>query len=271
MPQTVPARVGFVLFFLFFLGLALSVLAFVDLRWTHWVLGPVTPIEGSGSSPRASDPSPPLVQGPVNANQLEQLRQSILNVRVSQCGQEGENLGTAFVVKAGYVATAAHVLGDQQSCNGKIRLVDFKGREHSAALDGLSTGEDLALLRIADSSLPALQLADSTLYENPSEVLQLVTIGYPLEQAGASTADSAGISGQGNLSRFDREHNVFVTSGLNLNPGNSGGPIFLRKNWQVLGIARAKLSNTVGEGIGYVAPIKTFENFFREKTGQELR
>jgi S1-C subfamily serine protease len=115
-----------------------------------------------------------------------------------------------------------------------------------------------------------LKLADASAYERPNEVVRLMTIGYPLEQQGASSQDSASISGEGSLSRFDREHNVFVTSGLNVNKGNSGGPVFLRKNWQVLGIVRAKLSNEVGEGIGYVASIKTFQNFFREKTGQEL-
>jgi S1-C subfamily serine protease len=258
MQENVPARVPFFLFFLFFIGLALSVLAVVDLRWTHWVLV-------------IDRPKPDRPSLPPDPEALARLRPSILNVRIAQCSGNGENVGTAFVVKAGYVATAAHILGDQQTCNGKIRLIDFKGREHAAALDGVAIAEDLALLRISDTTLPPLQLADPTPYESPNEVVRLVTIGYPLEQEGASTQDSAAISGEGTLSRFDREHNVFVTSGLNLNPGNSGGPIFLRKNWQVLGIARAKLAQQVGDGIAYVASIKTFEAFFREKTGQDLR
>jgi S1-C subfamily serine protease len=58
---------------------------------------------------------------------------------------------------------------------------------------------------------------------------------------------------------------------MTLNPGNSGGPIFLRSSWKVLGIARAKLSASVGEGIGFVAPMRTFESFFRQNTGEELR
>jgi S1-C subfamily serine protease len=224
-------------------------------------------IRRSELDPTTTDSTP----APVASTQVEQLRQSILNVRVTQCAQNGERVGTGFVAKAGYVATAAHILGDEQNCNGKIRLIDSKGREHSAALDGLSVQDDLALLRISDTSLPALRFADSAAYETPREILRLVTIGYPLEQAGASTQDSAAISNEGSLSHFDREHNVFVTSGLNLNSGNSGGPIFLSKNWLVLGVVRAKLSSEAGEGIGYIAPIKTFENFFREKTGQELR
>ena len=265
MPRTVPTRVSFLLFLSFFLGLALTILAFVDLHWTHWLLNhDDTQSPDAKPAVSAAAPEPPLDA------QVDQLRQSILNVRVAQCDQHGENVGTGFVVKASYVATAAHILGNQQSCSGRIRLIDFKGREHSAALEGVSIADDLALLRISDSSLPPLKLADASAYERPNEVVRLMTIGYPLEQQGASSQDSASISGEGSLSRFDREHNVFVTSGLNVNKGNSGGPVFLRKNWQVLGIVRAKLSNEVGEGIGYVASIKTFQNFFREKTGQEL-
>jgi S1-C subfamily serine protease len=262
MPRTVPTRVSLFLFLLFLLGLAVNALTFIDLHWTHWML-----TRGDAPAGRG-EPSTPA---PVDAHQVQRLRQSILNVRIAQCAEGGENLGTGFVVKAGYVATAAHVLGDQQSCNGRIRLIDYRGREHPAILEGISPADDLALFRVSDASLPALQIADSTAYENPNELVRLVTIGYPLEQAGASAQDNAAISDEGTLSRFDREHNVFVTAGMSLNPGNSGGPIFLRHNWQVLGIARAKLSYEVGEGIGYVAPMRTFENFFREKTGQELR
>lgn len=267
MPRTVPTRVPLFLFFLFFVGFALSVVTFIDLRWTHWILNHREQGQNSESRTPATGTMAPAA---LDSSRVEQLRPSILNVRVTQCNPAGENVGTGFVVKAGYVATAAHILGDQQSCSSKIRLIDFKGREHSAELEGISKDDDLALLRINDNGLPPLQLAEATEYESPNEVVRLVTMGYPLEQEGASTQDSASISGEGTLSRFDRQHNVFITSGLNLNPGNSGGPIFLRKNWQVLGIVRAKISHDVGEGIGYVASIKTFKTFFRERTGQAL-
>lgn len=254
MAQPRPARAAFVLGLLFFLGFAVTVAAFVDLQWTHavFVQGSLLPAAGS-----------------VDPKQLQSLRQSILNVR-AQCG-DGENIGTGFVVKAGFVATAAHVLGDRQVCSGTIRLIDYKGLEHLATLEGVSASDDLALLRISDVALPALKLADAAHYEAGDDVVRLVTIGYPLEDAGASAPDRASLSGEGSLSRFIRDRNVFVTSGLNLNPGNSGGPIFIRENWTVLGIARAKIPNSVGEGIGFVASIRAFESFFREKTGQELR
>jgi S1-C subfamily serine protease len=253
MIKTSPRRAAFLLFFLFFLGLAVTAFAFVDLNWTHWVL-----VREKAAGRAAIEPQ-----------QFQRLRQSILNVRARCSG--GETTGTGFVVKTGFVATAAHVVEEVQDCGGTIHLVDHRGIQHLAEIRGISADDDLALLRIGDATLPALQLADASRYEAGNDVVRLVTIGYPLEQAGASSRDSASISGEGSLSRYMRDRNVFVTSGLNLNPGNSGGPIFVRDNWTVLGIARAKLPNTVGDGIGFVASIRSFESFFREKTGQELR
>ncbi len=253
-----PARAAFVVFLLFLIGLAVTLAAFIDLQWTHAVFVKGSLTEGSKLPAVSVDPK-----------QMQALRQSILNVRV-QCAS-GENTGTGFIVKSGFVATAAHVLGDRKMCPGPIRLIDHKGLEHLAEIEGVSVGDDLALLRISDASLPALKLADAAHYESADDVVRLVTIGYPLENTGASSPDRASVSGEGSLSRYIRDQNVFVTSGLNLNPGNSGGPIFVRDDWTVLGIARAKLPNSVGDGIGFVASIRAFESFFREKTGQELR
>lgn len=254
MRRTSSGRAAALLFFLFFLGLAVSVFAFVDLQWTHTLL-----VQQSAVPKRTA----------VEPQQFQRLRQSILNVR-ARCNGD-ETTGTGFVVKRGFVATAAHVLSNAQACDGTIRLVDYKGVEHAAELRGISGDDDLALLHIGDATLPPLQMADVARYEAGNDVVRLVTIGYPLEQTGASSRDSASISGEGSLSRYIRDRNVFVTSGLNLNPGNSGGPIFVRDDWTVLGIARAKLPNSVGEGIGFVASMRTFESFFREKTGEELR
>ncbi|HEY0373087.1 MAG TPA: serine protease [Thermoanaerobaculia bacterium] len=250
-----PVRAALIVGLLFFLGLAVTLVAFVDLQWTHGLF-----VKGSAAEKPAAN---------VDPTKLQSLRQSILNVRV-QC-VAGVNTGTGFVVKPGFVATAAHVLGDRQMCSGPILLIDHKGLEHTATVEAISSGDDLALLRLPDSVLPALKLADTTRYEAADDVVRLVTIGYPLEDAGASSRDRASLSGEGSLSRFIRDQNVFVTSGLNLNPGNSGGPIFVRDDWTVLGIARAKLPNSVGDGIGFVASIRAFETFFRENTGQELR
>jgi S1-C subfamily serine protease len=241
---------------LFAAGLLITAFAWVDVEWTHWLF-----VKDHAWFKKASSLDP---------QQLQKLRQSILNVR-AVCDGGAEHSGTAFVVKPGYVATAAHIFGEGQPCTGPVHLVDYKGLEHTATVEGLSPEDDLALLKMSDETLPALRLANAATYETQNSVVRLVTIGYPLMQEGASSRDSASISGEGSLSRYMRDQNVFVTSGLNVNPGNSGGPVFVRDDWTVLGIVRAKLPNTIGDGIGFIASIRAFETFFREKTGQELR
>lgn len=257
-----PLRIHLALFVAIFLGLALCVLILLDAEWLHLVLKP----PGTAAVTPGSRPAPEIA-----GQTVDRLKRSILNVRVTQCNNQGAELqGTGFVIKSGYVATAAHILGDQQSCGSAIRLIDHRGLEHPAQLDGLSTETDLALLKFTDTGLPALTLADSSQYESANQVVRVVTIGYPLEGVGSSS-DRAALSGQGNLSRYDRTRNLFITSGMNLNSGNSGGPIFILDSWDVLGVATAKLDTDFGEGIGIITPVKALEQFFRENTGQELR
>jgi S1-C subfamily serine protease len=251
----VPLRVKLLVFLLFFLGFAVNLLAFLDAEWFHYVL-------------RAAEPAAARGRGET-AQTVDHLKQGIFNVQVAACDDQGVHLGTAFVVKAGYLATAAHVVADHKACKNEIHLLDYKGLPHSAQLAAYSEDKDLALLTIADTSLPALPLADSSSYETPAAVVRVFTIGYPLPGA-ASSVERASISGEGTLSQYDKSTNFFITSGLNLNAGNSGGPVFIADSLQVLGIAKAKMEPTVGEGIGHVIPIDTFKTFFHETSGQSL-
>ncbi len=247
-----PLGVKLLLFFLFVIGLALNVLVILDVAWLHLYLGP------RGTTTTVAQDS-----------ELDQLRQSIVLVLVPNCDGTGTGNGTGFVVKPGFVATAAHVIADYYNCGSEIRLVDSFGVEHAAAADGRSEADDLALLRISATAIPQLTLTDSRQYQEISDLVEVVTIGYPLVGA-ASAYDSAAVSGEGNISRFDPDNNRFVTSGLNVNPGNSGGPVFLREDWSVVGVASAKMDVTIGEGIGYVIPINIFKQFFFDTTGEPL-
>ncbi len=250
-----PFKVNFVLTLLVFVGFAANVLVWFDVQYFNYLL-------------RVPEDRPTDGDEPVTAD-IEELKRSILNVRVQRCQGEGASAGTGFVAKSGYVATAAHVVSENRVCDNPIQVVDYRGLEHDATLAGYSEADDLAVLSFGDTSLAALAFADSTSYEEADDVVPVGTIGFPLVGTASSSHDAA-ISGEGNISHFDSSRNLFITSGLNLNPGNSGGPIFLRTTWQVLGIAVMKIDVTVGEGLGIVVPSQRFESFFREKTGEEL-
>ncbi len=259
--RKIPFSMKLLLFLLFFFGFAFNVLIILDVAWLNRYLTPRR--QGSTGSGTFSSSGP---EGPM----LDRLREGILLVLVPKCDGNGASSGTGFVVEPGYVATAAHVISDHYACDSEIQVVDSYSVSQAAIAVDYSEGDDLALLQISDTAIPPLTLADSRNYQEVNERIEVITIGYPLVGT-ASGVDRAAVSGEGNISSFDAQMNRFVTSGLNVNPGNSGGPVFLvSEDWKVIGIASAKLNVTVGEGIGYVIPINLFKSFFTNATGEAL-
>jgi len=248
--KEVPASLTFLLVTLVLVGVAVNLHVFFDLPWLR---------------------RPGTTIGPGGPGELgwEGVRESVFLVHLPRCDGDGRSSGTAFSIAPGYLVTCAHVIADNVACKGEIRVIDSQGREQTAVLDSHTEEHDLALLKINDISSPPLPLVDSSLYENSDKVLRVFTIGYPLVGA-ASTPDQASFSGVGTISQYEDTSNRFITSGLNMNPGNSGGPVLFEDQRLVLGVASAKLDPSVGEGIGYVIPAKTLKDFFFEKTGQAL-
>jgi len=248
--KEVPASMIFLLVMLAVVGVAANLHVFLDVPWLR------RPGTGIG-------PGEPGELG------WEGVRESVFLVHLPRCDGDGRSSGTAFSIAPGYLVTCAHVIADNVTCGGDIKVIDSEGREQTAVLDSHAEEHDLALLKITDVSVPTLPLADSALYEQSDAVLRVYTIGYPLVGA-ASTPDQASFSGVGTISQYEDSSDRFITSGLNMNPGNSGGPVLFEDQRLVLGVASAKLDPSVGEGIGYVIPAKTLKDFFFEKTGQAL-
>ena len=236
-----------------------TTLAWLDAtRWNYVLSLPELGASRGGNAPGVD----------IRPENLQRLKQSILNVRVMRCDGEGWSSGTSFVLARGYVLTAAHVVKENQACGSDILLVDHRGLEYRAELSGYSdeTQLDLAVLAVGGLDFEPLRLADSSAYENSDNTIQVVTIGYP---PGASSADEAALSGAGLVSSF--RDGRFFTSGMDLNPGNSGGPVFVMEEWSVLGLAIAKGNADAGaEGLGLVLPSNTLASFFEDRTGQSV-
>jgi S1-C subfamily serine protease len=197
------------------------------------------------------------------------LREAVFLIKVPGCASAGESQGTAFAVGQGYLVTCAHVVSDAKACGSRVRVVSSYGVDQVVELVGYAEGTDLALLRLAEPRGSVLSLADSTRYESTDEVLRVFTVGYPLVGA-ASTEERSSISSVGSISHYDRDSNRFITVGLNVNPGNSGGPVLFGSQKLVLGVASAKPGSVVGHGIAYVIPAETVRAFFLEVTGTAL-
>ena len=170
----------------------------------------------------------------------------------------GSSSGSGFILtEDGYVITNYHVVEDATS----IDVVMHDGTEYPAELVGKDSNNDLAVLKIEATGLPAATLGSSRDLVIGDMV---VAIGNPLGEL-ASTQTVGYVSG------IDREVSTggsittisMIQTDAAINPGNSGGPLF-NMYGQVIGITTAKYSGTTGsgasiEGIGFAIPIDDVE------------
>ena len=170
----------------------------------------------------------------------------------------GHSSGSGFILtEDGYVITNFHVVEDATA----IDVVMHDGTEYPAELVGKDSSNDLAVLKIEASGLPAVKLGSS---RNLLIGDMVVAIGNPLGEL-ASTQTVGYVSG------IDREVSTggsittisMIQTDAAINPGNSGGPLF-NMYGEVIGITTAKYSGTTGsgasiEGIGFAIPIDDVE------------
>jgi len=170
----------------------------------------------------------------------------------------GHSSGSGFILtEDGYVITNYHVVEDATA----IDVVMHDGTEYPAEVVGKDSSNDLAVLKIEASGLPAVALGSS---KNLVIGDMVVAIGNPLGEL-ASTQTVGYVSG------IDREVSTggsittisMIQTDAAINPGNSGGPLF-NMYGEVIGITTAKYSGTTGsgasiEGIGFAIPIDDVE------------
>jgi S1-C subfamily serine protease len=288
--QEVPGKIKFLIGLIFFFGFTAYACIVLDAGWTGILLfhkeitrhtlppgttkdqpppPATTGAAAPGGTPTSSAAQAPAITQPQPVNLLDAVRKSIVRVVTNQCKDNGGGHGTGFVVKAGYVATNAHVVAN---CR-RINLVDFQGNTHSAKIKGLGspgTSQDLAILTFNDGQepLPPLPLAKDA-DAKPGEKIQ--TLGFPLV-AVESGQNAPSPSNEGVIASYDLNAKLYYSQGMNINPGNSGGPVFLLSNRKVVGVAMAKSINMqIAEGVGIIIPGKVLQGFFNKKTGENLQ
>ena len=170
----------------------------------------------------------------------------------------GQSSGSGFILtEDGYVITKFPVVEDATA----IDVIMHDGSEYAAEVVGKDSSNDLAVLKIEATGLPAATLGSSTDLVIGDMV---VAIGNPLGEL-ASTQTVGYVSG------IDREVSTsgsittisMIQTDAAINPGNSGGPLF-NMYGEVIGITTAKYSGTTGsgasiEGIGFAIPIDDVE------------
>ena len=158
-----------------------------------------------------------------------------------------------FVVSAkdGYILTNAHVVEGADEIT--VRTNDERDLE--AKLVGSDPQTDLAVLKVEDGKLAALELGDSDSLRVGQWV---VAAGTPFGLSSSITSGIVSATGRSNLRIADYEN--FIQTDAAINPGNSGGPL-LDLEGKVVGINTAIFSRSGGYmGIGFAIPINMAKN-----------
>lgn len=185
--------------------------------------------------------------------------------------QNQQGIGTGFIVDpSGIVITNNHVVCDSSI---SYTVVTNDGKNYDVKKIDLDPANDIAILRIAASNLPTLQLGNS----DPGSLVTgqtVIAIGNALGQFQNSvtvgvvsglgrgiTAGGTDVCGNGQTN--ETLQNVIQTDAA-LNPGNSGGPL-LDLSGNVVGVNFA--TSTSAQNIGFVIPInrvKTILDQYRQ-------
>ncbi|HEX8109362.1 MAG TPA: DegQ family serine endoprotease, partial [Kofleriaceae bacterium] len=165
---------------------------------------------------------------------------------VQRAPQRERSLGSGVIVSPdGVILTNSHVVENAETI--KVALKD--GRELDARLVGTDPQSDIAVLRVDQTQLPAIAIADSS----KSRIGDLVlAIGNPFGIGQTVTMGIISAVGRANMGITDYED--FIQTDAAINPGNSGGAL-VDMDGKLVGINTAIASQTGGyQGIGFAIP-----------------
>ena len=157
---------------------------------------------------------------------------STFHVAILAKGSQREGVASAFSIGEGLVVTAHHVT---EGVEFPITLYDYSGKKHKAELVGGNPGVDVAVLRIKDTSIPAMAKATSPVKHGE----RMGMIGSPFGMKFTVT--------EGLVAHPERKLGVqnqwpglpyVIQTSAPCQPGNSGGPIFNEKQ-ELLGLVSA--------------------------------
>ena len=151
--------------------------------------------------------------------------------------------GTAFVVHSdGLLMTCNHVVAGSTALK-----VHLNGKVYPAQVVAVDKPNDLALIRIEATGLPALKLADSNNVRLSEDVM---AVGYPLSDVlGKEPKVSRGtISG-----KVDDPEGPRLQADITINPGNSGGPLANNRG-EVVGVNSAGLFGSGIQEVSFAVP-----------------
>ena len=178
-----------------------------------------------------------------------------------------QDIGSGFVVEGGIVVTNRHVVSQSDA---EYKVIDRNGEEHVVTNIYRDPINDLAILKIDNPDLPAIELGNSDELKVGQSV---IAIGTALGEfrhtvtTGVISGLGRGVEAGNGFGGYVEELDNVIQTDAAINPGNSGGPL-LNSAGQVIGVNTAV--SAAGENIGFAIPInvvrEVVENF--EETGR---
>jgi serine protease Do len=178
--------------------------------------------------------------------------------------------GSGFVIDPnGYIITNAHVVRGARRIRVALgvpadigtppkSIVKPQGRLLDARLVGTDSETDLAVLKINETKLPVLPLADS---DDLHQGQIVFAFGSPF---GLQNSVTVGIISAVARQRTLDDPMVYVQTDAPINPGNSGGPL-VDTSGRVIGVNTFIYSASGGnEGVGFAAPSNIVKHVFEE-------
>jgi serine protease Do len=177
----------------------------------------------------------------------------------------------------GYIVTNAHVVQGAQQVKVVLgtparppdgrSVLKPQGRTARARVVGMDLDTDLAVLKVEEKGLPALELADS---EGVAQGQVVLAFGSPL---GLDNSLSVGVVSAVARQLKPEAPMIYIQTDAAINPGNSGGPL-VDLDARVVGINTLIFSQSGGsEGIGFAAPSNIVRSIFDQlrRTGRVRR
>ncbi len=182
------------------------------------------------------------------ADVAEELLPSV--VLIYAAGDNDSSYGTGFFIRSdGYIATNSHVVKGRDY----ISVTLYDGTEHEATFVGMSTVDDLAVIRIDGRDFPTVRIGNS---EAARVGETAIAIGNPSGTDAPWTVTEGIVSAKDRIVTIEGTQSTIELTMLQfdapVNSGNSGGPL-CNVRGEVIGIVTRKLSNV--EGIGLALPI----------------
>ena len=185
--------------------------------------------------------------------------------------QRQRSLGSGVIVDPnGYIVTNNHVVAGALRIRvilapATVEMAPYhtslarKQRVYEAKLIGTNHYSDLAVIKIEENNLPAMQLPDEQFRIRLGQTV--LAIGAP--QGLDHTVTKGIVSAVGRQPELDRPM-VYVQTDAPINPGNSGGPL-IDRNGNLVGINTFILSSGGGsEGLGFAIPEPVVRFAYRE-------